>query len=637
MGIEQLTEKHSFRIESSAHAFRILSNSIYSDKISSIIREIVSNAYDSHVRAGTPDREIYIHLPTYEKKFFSVRDYGVGLTDEEMIDIYSVYFSSNKTNSNSEIGGFGLGAKSPFSYTDKFLIKIFKDNKLTSYQARINNTGTPELIKVSIEDSEEESGVEVIVPIDPNDIGDWKSKASIIKYFNTNISNIFSKNHNGAIYSDETFILYEKYYNSEGDRLIIGKVPYPIRFDNQNLDRNWHNLLAKNWSRNFNIEIHLNIGDVELVPSREELVYSKELNKLLNEKFNEFKIRYIKFVQDKINSSPNDLSRAVIFNHYTRVELPNIKAELKHNDLPITGIFKFPPKYQIYYKQQNKRWVLITDIKPDNNLKIAISRTKIDVYAQHLMIKATTNSNLDEIYNELVAAYGEEYFVKYETSKRESSPSERRKLLNAYQIYAGVRKLTYVKLEDIDQTYYVPMNSGIIKLNNKEFNYEKIGLITESLKISLDTICGIPEKGKSYIEEYELEPLDDIVITKLNELKSKVVEDYKNAQISKLFSNTLIVIIKSKFFEQIENEETKKIFKQGIGERYHNYEEYKELCKIYDINHGLIDLENIEEIKKRLNRYLPINLISYYSVNESNLDEIIKLINIIDKHYENEK
>ena len=45
-------EENQFSIEASAKAFMILSDGLYSNKILAVIRELSTNAYDSHVDAG---------------------------------------------------------------------------------------------------------------------------------------------------------------------------------------------------------------------------------------------------------------------------------------------------------------------------------------------------------------------------------------------------------------------------------------------------------------------------------------------------------------------------------------------------------------------------------------------------------
>ena len=119
--LSNVAEVGEFRIRNSAKAFKILSAGLYANKIRAIIRELTTNALDSHTAAGTT-RPVDVHLPSSLEPRFSVRDYGTGLDHDEVTNIYTTYFESTKTNSNDFVGALGLGSKTPFSYTDNFTV-----------------------------------------------------------------------------------------------------------------------------------------------------------------------------------------------------------------------------------------------------------------------------------------------------------------------------------------------------------------------------------------------------------------------------------------------------------------------------------------------------------------------------------
>lgn len=133
----------SFKITASAKAFVVLSSGLYSDKVRAVVRELSCNAYDSHVAAGKKDVPFNVHLPTQFEPWFSVRDFGTGMTKEQVLDLYSTYFESTKTQSNDFVGALGLGSKSPFSYVENFSVVSTKDGKTGYYTAYINEAGFP--------------------------------------------------------------------------------------------------------------------------------------------------------------------------------------------------------------------------------------------------------------------------------------------------------------------------------------------------------------------------------------------------------------------------------------------------------------------------------------------------------------
>src|SRR5271156_6461407 len=114
-----VASESSFRIKTTAKAFDILSSGLYTDRVLAVVRELSCNAYDAHVAANNLE-PFEIHVPNSLEPWFHVKDFGTGLSDEDVMNLYSTYFESTKTDSNDFIGALGLGSKSPFSYTKAF-------------------------------------------------------------------------------------------------------------------------------------------------------------------------------------------------------------------------------------------------------------------------------------------------------------------------------------------------------------------------------------------------------------------------------------------------------------------------------------------------------------------------------------
>ena len=111
-------------INNSAKAFMLLSDSVYTNPIHSIMRELVSNAIDaSLMHKDLPNEEkppVIIHLPDNLYDDFFVQDFGVGMSLTTVLETFDTYFNSTKETSADDIGGFGLGGKTPFLYTNEF-------------------------------------------------------------------------------------------------------------------------------------------------------------------------------------------------------------------------------------------------------------------------------------------------------------------------------------------------------------------------------------------------------------------------------------------------------------------------------------------------------------------------------------
>ena len=150
-------EGKAFSIKNSPVAFEILSSKLYSDANMAVVRELLCNAYDSHKACGKQDVPIHVQLPSYLNKNFIIRDYGLGLSKEDVIDLYTTFFHSTKADSNDFTGCFGLGSKTPFSYTDAFTVTSYWNGTKYSFVAA-KKDGYPNIYCINEEDTDECNG-----------------------------------------------------------------------------------------------------------------------------------------------------------------------------------------------------------------------------------------------------------------------------------------------------------------------------------------------------------------------------------------------------------------------------------------------------------------------------------------------
>lgn len=182
-------EQVNFRIEASSTMFDTLTKNIYKNPKESLIRELISNAHDSHVAADNVNTPIDIHVPSEIEPYFEVRDYGTSMDYDQMVNVYTVFFKSSKNNTNNQIGGFGLGAKLPFAYQDQFTITTWLNGVHTEYLACKEN-GVPVLKTLfSCEEKEAKQGLSVRVPVYNQDIEIFRNiLKDFSKYSNFNMN-----------------------------------------------------------------------------------------------------------------------------------------------------------------------------------------------------------------------------------------------------------------------------------------------------------------------------------------------------------------------------------------------------------------------------------------------------------------
>jgi hypothetical protein len=263
-----------FKIRNSAKAFKILSDGLYSNKIRAIIRELSCNAIDSHMAAGKKGVPFEVHLPSTMEPWFSVRDYGIGLSGDQVVNIYTTYFESTKTDSNDYIGALGLGSKSPFSYTENFTITAIKNGIQRIYSAFINQAGIPCVAEMSEQLTDEGNGVEVKFSVtDRYDYTRFIEEAhTVFKWF-TDRPTITGVGFTHTIPKYQEKDIAPGVHiglSNQGAVAIMGNIAYPLSEKIPGAEEHFGrltNLLKEN------LILEFDIGELDFAASREELSF----------------------------------------------------------------------------------------------------------------------------------------------------------------------------------------------------------------------------------------------------------------------------------------------------------------------------------------------------------------------------
>ena len=283
-GIQDST-KFGIKDEDMSHILSVLRDSLYSDKIGAVIREYSCNAVDANVEAGNGDKPIKVTLPTALEEVFKIRDFGFGLTHDEIFEIYSKYGRSTKRHSNDYIGMLGIGSKSAFAYGDNFLISTFKDGTKTVYNAYIDPSRRGVIAKIHEEETDEPSGVEIEVAVKGDDVDDFRDKAyEIFQHYKVTPDIVNPDNCNEGHYLEGREVIlsgegweFNAKESSDGDPvLIMGNVAYPIK---QHLlgdiDEDVQAILSGH------LTVEVTIGEVEISANRESLQYTDATKKAI--------------------------------------------------------------------------------------------------------------------------------------------------------------------------------------------------------------------------------------------------------------------------------------------------------------------------------------------------------------------
>lgn len=266
----------------------LLSSNLYSAPERSFIREIVSNAWDAQVEAGTTDIPIIIKITeniTNKNSYYesstgfgdiTIRDFGTGLSPERFNDIYRNIGSSTKRESNDYHGAFGIGHLSGFSCSNTMYVTSYYNGTCYEYIG-IKDANTIVYTLVSTTPTTEKSGLEVTLK--NVYLEKYRKSLKYIMFF----PNVYIDDNNPYHYDvDINNVKIKKYTNfwvSSNiirDKILLGNVLYPLSFNELNLKIN---SALERFHENIKptgIVLKFDIGELSVTPNRENIIYTKD-------------------------------------------------------------------------------------------------------------------------------------------------------------------------------------------------------------------------------------------------------------------------------------------------------------------------------------------------------------------------
>lgn len=321
-------------IKNSPEFFQMLSDALYSDKIMAVCREIMCNAWDAHIASNKTNVPIFIDINDTSVSF---RDFGEGIPKERMQEVYFQYGNSSKTQDVNQTGGFGLGSKAPFAYSDTFTV-ISRNNGIESKYKLIKSgryeDGNPEMIEIYSKPTLE-SGLEVILDIKPTDFRYFLNRIEHVGFFGDILwvkNNCFEETNPKINLSKETSYLIDRIYTNNTNSIfyshfdsklivIVGNVAYPVdmkvlpknvisRFNSINISDNIDHFIFKIFDKN-----------ITITPSRESIAYTpktvkilcKEINKNIDKFLSDYRIFKKNFIEEKILPNFTGIARDTFF------------------------------------------------------------------------------------------------------------------------------------------------------------------------------------------------------------------------------------------------------------------------------------------------------------------------------------
>lgn len=298
--------KMSLSEEALAPLLDLLTN-LYSKPYLATLREVSSNAADAHakLRALTNgedgNRPIEIALPSSFSPVLTVRDYGVGMDEHTLFNVYPKYGSSTKADDMEQLGAYGLGAKTPLTLSSQYTIVTIKDGIKRTVLVKMGDDRIGVMHPVSTEETDEHSGTTIKVPI-PNVnqfhqesrgfFSTWKPGTVLVD--GVEPKSIY--NDQAISLADDRVIIIPKRdrYSDAQFIVTIAGVAYPVSLANAGLtpENRWNSDLSVydhfaigTYNMGFSVIHEIPIGVIDLVPAREDLRYTERTKEVLQEAF----------------------------------------------------------------------------------------------------------------------------------------------------------------------------------------------------------------------------------------------------------------------------------------------------------------------------------------------------------------
>lgn len=304
---KQVVQSHDFEqvnctidAEDMRYVASLLRNN-YSNPALAVIREISANALDANAEAKSETR-IEVKLPSSMSPNFSVRDFGGGLSEEDIFGLYSKYGKSTKRQSNNYIGAFGIGKFAPLSYGDSFTCVSYHNGKKTTYNIFVNEDDDTKIARIGDPElTNEPTGLCIEVAVAESDRDNFRNIAqNFFKFFSKKDMPRFVGVEGDFITAPEISIQANdgswfftnednsyNYYNRSNNRpkIIMGRVSYPLDSDSIVTDKFFKDdkkqRIVDSILQASNFHLRVPLGSVKLHHSREMLEYNESTQRVL--------------------------------------------------------------------------------------------------------------------------------------------------------------------------------------------------------------------------------------------------------------------------------------------------------------------------------------------------------------------
>lgn len=352
---------------------------LYTNIPDAIVRELIANGLDASKEAGNAHTPLDVHVPTRLEPFFSVRDYGAGMTHEFMMDSYSVVGFSSKDQSNEMIGGFGIGRISALAYTDSYTVECINGGEKRIYTIFKNEDGLPDVVQMgsTIYTDDEPSGTTVKVAVKDHDIR--RFSVAIMERFqwysvqpNVNDPSVIPE---PVKWVNKTDLWGKADYSNIDCIAVMGEIAYRVNVNQVDDNYNWGYNLRRYLEDQF--VMFFDIGELSIAPNREELQYDDHTIEKIRNRVKQMQDDVVKTWQAKLDKCANiwdarKTRHAAFRDTYNLLGNNMVKGMFTYQGKPINHEF-YISKKDNRFKPHYSKVMFVENYKLNRNKSVPLS------------------------------------------------------------------------------------------------------------------------------------------------------------------------------------------------------------------------------------------------------------------------
>lgn len=361
----------AFSIGSPIWVMRSMSN-LYSNKEGATAREYSTNARDAHIEAGKADVPIKVTLPSQYNPYFIVQDFGVGMSTDDLCDIYTKFGESTKRDSNEYNGMFGFGSKSAIAYTNQFTVVSIKDGIKSHAVISKREDWSITLKIVAVMPTDEDNGTTVTIPV--HNPAEFAAKAKDFYRFwipgTVEVDGKFPEQAVGEKIDDNLY-----FSPREGSSYVVmGNVAYTI----PNPEALFRNARMKKIS----FVAYVPLGAVDHTPAREGLEFNTKTKSYLHKVIADFESKVIVETTKLIENAVTAQEAWTLWNFWGKKLGHNLFEKVTYKNKKFDRSFHIPDaiRYTVpypnrYNERYNTRTIHSWDIDSMTNTLIVYDMT----------------------------------------------------------------------------------------------------------------------------------------------------------------------------------------------------------------------------------------------------------------------